>query len=650
MRAGGPAGPLGLLGLLAAGADASQLQEPLRRARAAGTSDPAELAELADLEQATMLALRIQATLAAHRRREGELAALFDTASDLAALRDLDSVLRSIVHRARMLLGSDIAYLTLHDEQAGDTYMRVTDGSISRLFRQVRLGMGEGLGGLVAQTAQPYATANYRTDARFQHIRGIDAAVDDEGLVAILGVPLQLGDRVIGVLFAADRSERTFTAEEVSLLYSLATHAAVAIESADRFAQTTAALDELHAAHDTITEHTAALQRAEQAHDRLTQLVLRGGDVSELTEAVGQLLGGQVAAFDPDGEALTATPTATPTAAPTLIAPPSAEALAATRATGRAVYTALPGKQAGARGRLGDAGRWVCAVLAGQELLGALVLEGRTELGDADRRLFERSASVTALLLLLYRSAVEAEDRVRGELLTDLLSSGGRDPAGLAARGRRLGVDLTASHVVLVARVAGCPRQRVAALAARLAFGHGLGGEYHGDAVLLLAGDDPSERAARASAELARQAGQPVTIGAGGPARGVAQVLTAHADAVRCVDALIALGRDGAAASASDLGFLGIVLGGGDATEFIRATLGPLIDYDRRRGTELVRTIETYFACGTNLNATKQALHVHVNTVVQRLDRVGALLGKNWNEPDNALEVQLALKLHRLAN
>lgn len=625
-RASGPAGPLAVLGLLAAGADAHQLQEPLRRARAAGT----EPAGLAELEQATLLALRIQATLAAHRRREGELAALFDTASDLAALRDLDSVLRSIVHRARMLLRSDIAYLTLNDDRAGDTYMRVTDGSISKLFQQVRLGMGVGLGGLVAQTAQPYATANYRADSRFHHNRGVDAAVDDEGLVAILGVPLQLGEKVIGVLFAADRSERTFTADEVSLLYSLATHAAIAIDSADRFAQTRAALDELHAAHATITGHTAAMQRAEQAHDRLTQLVLRGGDVAELTEAVGQILGGQVAAFDAGGAELAG--------AANLIAAPSAEALAATRATGRAVFDEATGPQ----------GRWVCAVLAGQEPLGALVLEGRAQLADADRRLFERSAAVTALLLLLYRSAVEAEDRVRGELLTDLL--GGRDPAGLAARGRRLGVDLGASHVVVVARAPGCPRQRVAALAGRLAFGHGLGGEHDGDAVLLLAGDDAAGHAKRAAAELSRQACQPVTAGAAGPARGVAEILDAYADARRCVNALIALGRTGQAASAADLGFLGIVLGGRDATEFIRSTIGAVIEYDHRRGTELVRTLETYFACGTNLNATKQALHVHVNTVVQRLDRVAALLGKGWNEPDNALEVQLALKLHRLAN
>jgi DNA-binding PucR family transcriptional regulator len=38
---------------------------------------------------------------------------------------------------------------------------------------------------------------------------------------------------------------------------------------------------------------------------------------------------------------------------------------------------------------------------------------------------------------------------------------------------------------------------------------------------------------------------------------------------------------------------------------------------------------------------------VHVNTVAQRLDRVARLLGRDWS-PARALEVQLALRLHRL--
>jgi DNA-binding PucR family transcriptional regulator len=40
---------------------------------------------------------------------------------------------------------------------------------------------------------------------------------------------------------------------------------------------------------------------------------------------------------------------------------------------------------------------------------------------------------------------------------------------------------------------------------------------------------------------------------------------------------------------------------------------------------------------------------VHVNTVTQRLERVGRLIGKDWSTPDRALEVQLALRLHRLS-
>ena len=38
-------------------------------------------------------------------------------------------------------------------------------------------------------------------------------------------------------------------------------------------------------------------------------------------------------------------------------------------------------------------------------------------------------------------------------------------------------------------------------------------------------------------------------------------------------------------------------------------------------------------------------LHVHVNTVVQRLDRIGSLLGADWQSPDRALEIQLALRV-----
>ena len=59
--------------------------------------------------------------------------------------------------------------------------------------------------------------------------------------------------------------------------------------------------------------------------------------------------------------------------------------------------------------------------------------------------------------------------------------------------------------------------------------------------------------------------------------------------------------------------------------------------------------IYAYFACGMSPARTKDELHVHVNTVAQRLERVGRLLGEDWQIPARALEIQLALRLHRLS-
>ncbi|CAG7655940.1 helix-turn-helix domain-containing protein [Actinacidiphila bryophytorum] len=629
-----------LLELIAEDAPAEAYGALAAQARAGGAG-PADLAEL---EQATATALRVRGTLRQHRRRESELAALFDTAGDLAALRDLDAVLQSIVRRVRMLLGTDTAYLTLRDDEAGDTYMRVTDGSVSPLFQNLRLSYGDGLGGLVAQTARPYATPDYRTDERFRHTGSIDEGVLDEGLVGILGVPLLLGARggaggaggaasggdVIGVLFAADRTPRPFSPDEVALLCSLAAHAAIAIDTAR-------AITDLAQAGAVIREHAAAMQRAEEAHDRLTDLVLRGGDLSEVAAAVAELLDGAITIHDPEGRTLAAVGRA---GAP-FDAEPRAHAPAP---AGRAAPTA--------RAEHRD-GRWTCAVLAGQELLGSMVLHGRDRLDDSDRRLFERAGVVTALLLLLSRSVAETENRVRGELVTDLLTAPGRDPVGLVVRGRRLGVDLSRPCLVLVAQAAAGSQDRLPAAAGRYLFGSdGISAERTGTVVLLLPHDGaaPGAVARAAAGQLTQLVGAPVTVAAAGPASGPQALADGHAEAVRCLRALCALGRVGDGAGAAELGFLGVLLGNErDVGSFVTATLGPLLEYDARRGTELVRTLGAYFACGGTLTRTKDELHLHVNTVVQRLDRIQALLGSGWNEPERALELQLALRLHMLA-
>ncbi|GEC05188.1 cyclic diguanylate phosphodiesterase [Streptomyces spinoverrucosus] len=616
------------LELLARGASADAYEQPVLLARA--QDRPAEW--VAALEHAKLLALRVRSELEGRRRREAELSALFETAHDLAGLRDLDAVLQAIVQRARSLLGTDVAYLSLNDPDRGDTYMRVTEGSVAARFQQLRLGMGEGLGGLVAQTARPYVTDDYFRDDRFQHTATIDAGVRDEGLVAILGVPLMLGHHVIGVLFAADRRARVFEREQIALLGSFAALAAAAIDTANLLTETRSALAGLERANEIIRDRSAVIERASDVHDRLAELVLRGGGVHDVAAAVSEVLDGTVEFTDV-------------TAAP-------AQALEAFRTEGHAV-------------RHED--DWIAAVAAGGELFGALVLRGHPGLDPVDQRTLERAAMVTSLLLLARRSAAEAEQRVRGELLDDLLDARDRDPRLLRERASRLHADLDATHVVLAARLDGPAadadqeadaRRRLWSAASHLAATrHGLAAARDGGTVLLLpldAGHTATDLARRTARQLGTAVHEAVTVGASAPV----EDLTARPDAVagayeegrRCLDALRLLGRTGDGAAAEDFGFLGLLLAGDrDIGGFVDRTIGQVVAYDERRGTELLRTLDAYFACGMSPARTKDALHVHVNTVAQRLERVGRLLGDDWQTPSRALEIQLALRLHRLA-
>ncbi len=639
-----PRTALELLRLLAADAPAEQIEE---KARALAAADPD------GGEAARGLALRVRAGLDAHRRREAELSALVDTARDLASLPDPGDVLDAIVRRARTLLRADVAYLTLFDPDRGDTYMRATAGSVSARFQALRLPVGAGLGGLVAQTRRPYWSADYPADEQFRHTSEIDAAVSDEGLIGICGTPLLVGDEFVGVLFASNRTRREFHHDEVALLGSLAALAAVSLVQSRRAAATAATLAALSAAHDGIAQAAAA-------HDRFVGVVLAGGGVDDITAVLGEVLACWVVVLDVDGSRLAAHGQVPggPGRRPADGDPHGADAGLNGSSDGPAdpLADAPAVRRSAGTGRLAEAdGMWAVAVTAAGQRLGTLVLGGCGDLDAGQGRTVERAAMVTALVLAFRLRAAETDQRVRTDLLIELL---GRTPGpdqttvdrGLVERGRVLGLRLHAPHVLAVCRCDEPRRRGVALAAGAIGDGHALVAE-HGDGIAVLL---PGRDATSVATDLVRRVGGPaaggtVTVGASGPLAPARGLATAYAEACRTADALVALGLAGHGASARDLGFVGLVLGdGADVEGYLSRVLGPLLDYDSRRGSDLVGTLAAYFSAGASPRRTATALHVHVNTVGQRLDRVTSLLGDDWQTPERALEIQLALRLHRL--
>ncbi|MFF8601503.1 helix-turn-helix domain-containing protein [Streptomyces sp. NPDC015232] len=633
---------LSVLELLAQQAPPERFAELLDRAREAGRPP----AELAPLERAVHLATGVAHSLARREQRADAIDALADTARELTHPYDLDGLLRLVVRRARRLLDLDLACVTLRDGHG----VRLLHSSEGGLTGQGLDPVGcpaalerEGLGGLVHALGGPAWTEDYLTDDRFPHLPAVDRVVRDEGLRAVLAVPLRIGDTVLGLLYGGDRRARRFADGELALLAPLADLAAVATEKAGLLDQTRAEVTELELDSSRARTALTRMRYISAAHGRMMNLVLSGGDLLGVAKAAGDALDALVLVRDPGGRTLAATGEPVD-----LDEDAVAKASLDAHAGGRPVRTPA-GPDADPGADPGGGQTWVAPVVAGSEDLGVLVVTAATPLTGEDERLLELAAQSVALLLLMQRSTAVAEGPVRDELLDDLLAEPQHAPQQIAQRARRLGIDLRKPHVLVVARPEGGEQGRAVVWASSYAYRMGgLKTVQGGCIVLLLPGVDASAAARAVSAELAPLLGHPVSVGAAGPGWSPDSVARLAQEAMRCLDAMSALGGAGAAASVEDLGFLGLLLSDDhDVDGFIESAIGPVLDYDAERFTDLTRTLEAYFASGGSPTNAAEALHVHPNTVSRRLERIGELLGAEWQKPGQVLEVQLALRLQR---
>lgn len=591
------------LELLLADASAAEL-DTHRLAQLAAATTPAERTRV---EREALRALQLQSQLRDRARRVAELAALSQVAARLTSVRDLPSLLDDIAVQARQLLRSEVAYLALVVDD-GSLRIKHFDGVLDPSITEIAVPTNAGLAGKIVSTGRAFWTSDYLNDRSIEHAQAADDLADGERLHSILGVPLWARGGVIGVLFAAERSRRPFADSEVDLLAGLASHAAVAVENARLFAAERAS--------------ASGVARAVALHERLTETAVRGGGPAEVVRALAEVLDVPVQFVNAQDDALGGDP------------------------------LDVGGEPPSIRFRARDARRTVVAkgsdgsvtvltpVVAADEYLGALAVAVGDEADDALIRLLERSALALALSLVQERAVTEAAARSQGELLAAMVDGG--DPDVLDRRAGALRVDLSRLHVVaLIEPIRGhdASCRGVAAEIARR--GHGLVVDRAARTLLLVPVD----------ADLVPLTNH-ATVGVSEPMVGAASVPAAAAAARRCLDAALALGRLGFLARAETLGIYRFLLstsGPGEVDRFVRRAIGPLLDHDAERGTDLAATLEAYLSSGRQHATTAEQLHIHANTLYQRLARIGAVLGDDWREADRALDLHVALRLHRLA-
>lgn len=564
-------------------------------------------------------------------RRESQLQGLLRTAQRLLADAEPDELLGVVVDAAQSLCGSDVAHLNLRQPGGAFSLHRATAGAFSKEFKDQRTPEGYGLSGLVMRMRAPYVTHDYLNDERIAHTPSSDSSIRADGLVTMAGVPLLDGIDIVGVLIVSWRRRAPVSSEDLALMDSLASLATLAIGSAKQAQAKESAIRDLESANDLIRQNSRQREWSEFAHDQLTSALLKQRDLSALSAALFELFHGSHAYFlDGEGRLISA--------APQHGAPPDLPVglLQEVRTSGRL-----------ARFVDGASTYWVAPATSGSTLLGVLVLK-RGSLNEVEARTLERAGMMAALLLMTQRWRLETEFKSSAEVVNRLVA--GVQLESAASRAESLGLDVTRPCVVLATSI--LARHAQGKESARY-YAHkhgGIAGERDGTMIVLVPGTDAEQVANDFASHLTRIESDCI-VGGGGPSRDAGSIQEAYRQASMCVIALRRLGQHGPT-SLDSLGFIGVLIGAeepGISSAYVDRTIGPLREYDDTHGSHLLETLAAYLRRSGSLQEAASDLHVHANTVLQRLRRAGELLGVDLHNYSVLLEIQIALRLHSIS-
>jgi signal transduction histidine kinase len=223
--------------------------------------------------------------------RNKSLLRLVELSVILNSTLDLDELLQLITVTATELLECEAASILLYDEKNPRLYFAAATGSDPAQLAEIPVPIDSSLAGTIFRTNQPLVLNDAEHDPRHYSLVSDHVKFKTHSL---LGVPMPIKERTMGVLEAINKREGSFTDSDVAILSVTAAHAAIAINNARLLRATQQALEKVKVTNQ-IKSHFLALA----SHELRTPLgiiigyatFLQNGARNESTDHANHVLG-----------------------------------------------------------------------------------------------------------------------------------------------------------------------------------------------------------------------------------------------------------------------------------------------------------------------------------------------------------------------
>ena len=427
---------------------------------------------------------------------------------------------------------------------------------------------------------------------------------------------------------------------------------------------------------ETIYEHIVnhqytLLQKSNQIHDQLTNLVLRAGKLSDLAETLARLLKRSITIEDTAFRVLSNSQYGPiDKARERSIQLGRASPKVAQRLIESGIYDQLLHKMAPVHvGPIPELDmpmeRIVAPIIVDREIHGYIwIISGQRPLNKLDELAIRHGATVAALIMFKEQAVEEAKEALRGDFFEQLLK-GAPHSAVFTEQARQFGYRFDQSHQVLLIRgrpTAGGSRRPLGTVVdnwLRSQAHRALIVWRHEGLVIIIESNKLStaKELAQAMIDALSHPARPLLIGIGSiftSASGESDGIRHSYDQAReAVAVSSALGQEEGMAVFEELGILHWLYNLSpeeQAENSYMKHIKTLSDYDTARNTELVKTLETYLDHGGSLVDTAEALYLHRNSLLHRVNRIEQLCQVNLRDPIQRLNLHAVVKsylLHR---